>query len=187
MKLLLVAKVVLVLWIIRDIVVSLTSFPFNGIIPAIGGTIGYVVLDVRAWLLVIGILVLRHQNKVKPVSDTARNSARPLRTLLITISTCVVFVISIGLYRTYWQHPTRTQPVPAAAPAVMPAPAAAFLYSTPEKREEFIQAFATEPACNGLTVVTDAMKLTMARWRIHYFGQVTPDLDTCWIHRKHWP
>ena len=47
MKLQLVAQVVFVLWLVRDLAVGWTG---SGL-PALGGTIGYTIFDLRLWLL----------------------------------------------------------------------------------------------------------------------------------------
>ena len=54
MKLQLVAQVVFVLWLVRDLAVGWTG---SGL-PALGGTIGYTIFDLRLWLLAIGILAI---------------------------------------------------------------------------------------------------------------------------------
>jgi hypothetical protein len=74
-KLLLVAKVVLVLWIIRDVVVSygsLGGIEHSGIAGVIGGSIGYVLFDVRVWMLVIGILLLRYRNRKQAKASSSK-------------------------------------------------------------------------------------------------------------------
>lgn len=56
MKLHLVAKAVLILWLVRNFAVI---FPTYGL----GGFIGYTVADIRVWLLVIGLAALHYRAK----------------------------------------------------------------------------------------------------------------------------
>ena len=66
MKLYRVAQAVLVIWLVYKLVVILPVMQSDGIVGGIGAHIGSSVFDLRTWLLVVGLLLLRTKVRKTP-------------------------------------------------------------------------------------------------------------------------